>query len=383
MFPESIHFSVRPNRLLQSVDELPELKGRLRKQNTKVQDIRSKLLQLSIEQLSKLPKMKDSMVENLPYLAAEVHNKDLRARVLVISQTAIPTMSIPTLSRLLPFLYTERAFVEAVNARFVRKAPDSGPRWMTEYWKEFRQPSPSEAISKRLLKQNVSISEIQSHLDMCSSNLLFQHIVEDYVRNMKMSCLREENFQLLMTCCNGGFPLSAKRALLTWLLEEYMPENLSLKSMSEGSALREVVCIALKWIPRIRWGKMRKGIATALKVVWVEEQLKQLLGQSDSMRRVHWWRRWIRAIDDIHYHRPSGKIFLFCQGLVCVESIAVPLWMNVYPKEELIKNIQPKLWQPMPFNITISSIEKQRIPGWQLQFDDWMRQHCKGRPEKW
>ena len=207
--------------------------------------------------------------------------------------------------------------------------------------------------------------------------------MNDYVRNMPLSSLRRENFEQLMSCCKGGFPLTAKRKILAWLLQEYIPEQLQLNELTEGAPLREVVCLATRWIPKTRWRKMRQDIVTAMTVIWLEEQLKNLLGQSDSMRRFQWWRRWIRGVDDIHYHRPSGKIFLFCQGVVCVESIAVPLWMHVYPKEELIRNIQSKLWQPMPFNITIPAIEKQRIPGWQLQFDDWMRQHCKGRPEKW
>jgi len=380
MFPEDIHFSVRPQQLQQAVDSLPEPKGRPRKGTSKVRDIRKKLLQVPIEKLAQW-KMKANMLDVLPYLAAE-DNQDLQERVLVIAINGLPTMKNSTLMRLLPFLYREMSFVEVLNARFIANPPDS-PAWIKEYWKAFRKKDPAMEIAQRMISTGVKMTEIKGHLGMISTNELYLDIVGRYISTMDLASLKREPYQDVLACCRGGFPLSSRRNVVHWLLGEYLIEEHSLSVLQEGGPVRELLLLALDIFQKYDWEKLPPSTQSLANALRIEQQLFHLLGHGDSMRRARWWRRWVNFVDEIHYHRPSGKIFLFCGDFVCVEAIAVPLWLHIYPKDELLRNIQAKIWQSMPFNITIPSVEKQRIPGWQLQFDDWMKKRCKGRPERW
>ena len=385
MFPEDIQFSVQPRMLQHAVENLPESKGRVRKSVSKLRDIRNKLLQVPTEKLTQW-KMRSNMLDLMPYLASEMENIELRERVLAISINAMSTMSIATLSRLIPFLYRDRAFVESLNARLVTNPPTENPSWLVDHWKAFRKEDPAHSIAEKLLKEQVPVVDIQRELGMLSTNILLQDIIAAYVEIMDISTLKSETFLELLRHCQGGFPLSAQRSILCWMLEEYLSVEQPLSIVQENSPVRELVLLALNVLgppTRKDWEELPQMVQFLAHSLWLEEQLYRLLGQGDSMRRARWWRRWIRYINDIHYHRPSGKIFIYCQNFVCVESLAVPLWLHIYPTEELQRNIQAKIWQPMPFNITIPSVEKQRTPGWQLHFDDWMRKRCKGRPERW
>ena len=128
---------MRPTRLLTAIEGLPEVKQPARKSRDRFLELRKRLLEVDVEQMKQW-KMKPKMLDFLPYLAAEKSNAQLWERVVVLALGGVPILSDTQLGRLLPYLCCERSVIETVNARFLRKAPAAGPRWLRDNWRALR-----------------------------------------------------------------------------------------------------------------------------------------------------------------------------------------------------------------------------------------------------
>ena len=83
VFPEELNFLRHPQKLQFAIDALPEIKGRRRRSKTQLLALKKKLLQMSVNDLTKL-KMKSQMAKVLKTCLKYITLKLLTLKTIIL-----------------------------------------------------------------------------------------------------------------------------------------------------------------------------------------------------------------------------------------------------------------------------------------------------------
>lgn len=383
MFPKELHFTIYPRELQSAVELLPEPKGQVRGSGSASVELKNKLLQVPVEKL-KLWKMKPKMLSKLPYLVVEKENKALQERILAISVASMENCSEETLVLLVGYLYQKKEFVQAMNARFVKTPPQKN-LWLGKYYKAFRSEKPASNLAKFLLTETDNITDLDLLLKISSSSPLFEMVYMHYAKEYDWEKITQISFASVLDFLERGAPLKVKQKLLLELLKEYCVQEFSISVLRVGSPLRVLLQQTLSLFGAFAnpiWKSIPEAQRLA-KILFLEKKLEAYLGFGDSFSRLRWWKRWIESIDEIIVHRPSSLICLYLKDFVIVESLAVAQWLYIYERQDFMIQVQPKLWDSSPFQISLEGETIERELGWQDGMNRWMIQQGFQKGEEW
>lgn len=383
MFPKELHFNIYPRELQQAVELLAEPKGYVRHSTSTFSELKNKLLQVPVEKL-RLWKMKPKMLAKLPYLVIEEKDEELQERILAIAVASMENCSEDTLLQLLGYLYRNKEFIQAMNARFI-KAPPTKNIWLQTYYKLFRSETPASNLAEFLLKEVKDITQLDLVLKISPTSPLFEMVCMHYAKDYSWKHIKELPFPSVQRFLERGLPLKVKQKLLLELLKEYCTGEYPITVLKNGSVMRELAEYSLRLFGGFNkpiWSLVPKAKRLA-QIISFEKTLEVYLGFGDSFSRLRWWRRWIESIDEIIVHRPSSLICFYIREFVIVESLAVAQWLYIYDRKDFMAQIQPKLWNSSPFQIDLEGDVMEREQGWQDIMNRWMVAKGLQKGEEW
>ena len=341
MFPSNIQFVGTPIRLQQAVESLPEPKGKRRRSKSQDNALRQKLLQIETDQLRQW-KLKPTMLRLIPSLARERQNAILQEKVLAIAVTSIENMDTQTLSELVPLLWKQEEFRLAMNAQFVRTPPTEG--WLGLYYKAFRSVDPPVEIAA-ILDVNTPLYELHHRLNMQTSNPLFVDVAIAFAERSECRQICDWSWNTLLQFVMSGYPLKVRQHVLSWLLNEYIGQSVSMEDALEEGPLNQILSESVRF-PK-RWRRtLPDHIQNLLDGVQQYLELARWLPNAV----VQQWFPLIEFIESIVVHRPSGWLCASFDKCVVVWPMSKKdTQLYVVSKEQFRHRLSSKLRQPMPF----------------------------------
>ena len=381
MFPSTIDFNHRPKYLERAIENLPECKGEQRQFSAPDRDLAQKLQDIPIEKLKQW-KMKSTMLSRLPYLVMQGRDPKLRAKILAISIHSMSNFTVQSIALMVPYCYSDPDFMYAINARFLKEAPQS--TWLKDYYEFFRYPDIAQQIARRLEEEKSSILQIHTRVQCPKDSPLFAAICQAFLENYDLSQLKNLPFSDVIECCQKGYPLFLTQEILYFLLKEYCSVDLSLSVLSKGNPLRMVLELSLRTIgsPRLqRWS----GVPYARYLAQILEHyliLERYLSSVDGFRRVNWWKAWIENIEDIVVS-PAGYLCIYCADFVCIEYSSMAQYLYMYDRRDFTQEIEAQIWDSSIERIQLKGLTIERERGWQVAMNDWMKRRNCTKSERW
>ena len=376
-FPAELTFGVYPKRLKQAVDGLPEVKGRQKKRRSQLDDLQGKLLSVDVSTLSQW-KMKANVLEMLTQLAAGQHDLELRKRIVAISIASMANFHDETLQRLIPLLMEEKEFTMAVNARFARQNP-TNKGWLAKFYPIFRKEHPPQFLAQIAIEKKVHLLDLSDFLQMSLHNPLYQATCVAFSERWNFELLQSSNFDQVRHFCASGNPLVVRQMVLMWLLQRYCHQSFAIQQLYDVD-VHSFFESARKLLNAKHRQALPPFLQKHLQAMDIEHRLRRWLGDGD---RYLWWRNWLHCVDTVLCHHPSGIVCIYANNFVAVERFANPKQLELYGRQLWSKEIQAKLWQSQPFNITVEAVILERELYWQQALDDWMRDMNQGEPLTW
>jgi hypothetical protein len=366
MFPKTLIFSGTPLQLQRAVDILPEPKGRVRQRSSNSNSLREKLLQLEPDKLKQW-KMKPAMLRLIPDLAVERENIALRERVLAITQGSLVNMEYRTLQRLIPFVWDDHDTRLAINAHFVRNPP-TGSGWLAQQYKAFRNDDPALTIAESI-PEGVRLLALHRHLGMHTANPLFQAICHRYCMAWSIEQVRTWSWPDLLKWLRSGYPRVIRVRVFQWLLLEYTTEQVQSSDLVDGTPLHQLLEVGLGIVTREDQLSMPEH-----QQVWLRQiHNGQLLQRWASRTIASEWSTWLRYIQALDIHRPSGWLFIHLSDFVVVHSMVhTGQEMLILTREVFRQTVVTLLRQPTPFSM--SHIEQTMVMDseWSERLTEWM-----------
>ena len=366
MFPKNLTFSGTPLQLQRAIDILPEPKGRVRQRRSNSNSLREKLLQLEPAKLKQW-KMKPAMLRLIPDLAVERGNTALRERVLSITQGSLVNMEHRTLQRLIPFVWDDHETRLALNAHFVRNPP-TGSGWLAQQYKAFRNDDPALTIAESIPKE-IQLPALHRHLGMHTANPLFQAICHRYCMAWSIEQVRTWSWPDLLKWLQSGYPRNIRVRVFQWLLQEYTNEQLESSDFSNGSPLQELLQVGLDMTTQAERISMPEHQQAWL----VQIHNGHLLQRWASRKIASVWSRWLKYIQVLDIHRPSGWLFIHFSDFVVVHSMVhTGQEMHIITREAFRQTVATQLRQPTPFSLKQIDQTMVMDSAWSDRLTEWM-----------
>jgi hypothetical protein len=372
LLPEELDFSVRPRYLLQAVEGLPAPKGRRKKGRLKVHELRDKLMEVPVKNLSKW-KMKASAQEALPYLAAEQGNPDLQKRVAALSLAALPDMRLSLLARLLPFLVFDASVRRAALKRFRGSPPKEPlPAWLVGHWKDaLSSDTPALHLAKSVYRSRLSIAGVLQAIGLPASTPLGERFMHRYYAMLTDRDLKSQPFmETVEMIRSSGLPAEIRHGMLRWMLNSYVGGPRGTAASGAASWLLDVAVGEWGSHKRSAWNGLPSEVLRAAREAWIRKELCRLLGERDPLRRSDWWMCRLHQIKDVTTHPPSGLVAIDLGALLAVESLVEPARLRLFPGRGFREQWQATRWQSMPLHLPDADYEMFRKAGWQAELDN-------------
>ena len=368
LLPEEPLFQARPTRLMEAVSELPEAKGPPPQPRKKLQDLRSKLLELPVEKLKKW-KLKPSMLVHLPLLASEHHNEDLVQRVVVLSVGNIGVMKPQTIAELLNFFLEEPLFRKTTLRLFrMRSVPPKMPSWITEHWEQvFSADRPIEKLAQLLKKQKTPLYLVLKQSGIPTASPLASKLMFQYFAALSQAELKDQPFvPTLAFLKRNTFP-QLGQGLLRWMLHRYgerIESPAQLTNDEPAFPLYELAVFYWGSSDRSGWSDFSTSVKTVGQWVWVKRELRRIFGQDV---RCEWWMQYVREIEHISCHRPSGTVALDLGRWIVLEFLASPHRCCLYQASAFRAEWSLLRWKRTQLHLPKAQHEIHRQPSWKSE----------------
>ena len=362
MFPQQLHFSVRPTRLLTAIEGLPEVKQPARKRSDRFLELRKRLLEVDVEQMRQW-KMKPKMLDFLPYLAAEKSNVQLWERVVALAVGGVAILSDMQLGRLLPYLSAERTVIEVVNARFLRQPPTAGPRWLLDNWRALRSENPAAQMALHYHQADVSIFELRSTAELPAASELTERIELEYWQLLSATERDSLGFQRSSSALQAGLSLGVRQRLAGHIFAHIGPE-VCWPWLDVEHPVRELVENTSALFSVEHATASIKNWTTALAI---DKGLRSMFRQDDARQRLNWWLRWRPSIQGVVLHRPTLTVAIKLGDGTVIERRSEP--EVAYFCGGKSERLLAQLWNTHLSLDTLPLQSWNRSPDWQHEFD--------------
>ncbi|MBM76524.1 MAG: hypothetical protein CMK59_14045 [Proteobacteria bacterium] len=373
LLPEEPLFQARPTRLMEAVSELPESKGPAPQPRRKIQNLRQKLLQIPIEKLKKW-KLKPSMLVHLPLLASETQNTELSERVLVLSIGNIGVFKPQTIAELLHF-YLEHAVFRKTVLRLFRKrsVPPKMPFWIKEYWEPvFSSERPVEKLVQMLKKEGLLLHLVLSRSEIPATAPLANKLMFQYFAAMSQAELKEQPFVPTLNLLQKNMFPDLGQGLLRWMLHRYgetIDSPIHLTQEEPLVPLYELAVFYWGSTDRSGWSDFSPIIKRVGRWVWVKKELRRIFGQDI---RSEWWNQYLRDIQNISCHRPSGTVAIDLGHWVALEFLATPHRCSLYRASDFRAKWSLLRWKRTQLHLPPAQHEIDRLSNWKSELSSFL-----------
>ena len=367
----------RPEQLQEVIDALPPTKGSRTRARRPISQLRSQLLERSVEQLRQ-QRMTHKAREVLPYLAVETRNPELRERIVALTIQQVREMRWPLLAQMLPYLWEEEELRSSARTRAQTDPPVSGPRWLTHHWEAaLGAAHPPTALAREGLAVEPILGRLLSHLELRDGSPLGQAVLNAALDLADETWLGEQPYtETLRTIENSTAAPEIRMRLLAMILDRYVGEARSWQIFNGGPMVELMtVCRSiLRGWPHERPGAWRRMPTIARRVGhWMHhrEQLDALYpyDRPDTLGVGRAWRSLIPWVDQM-WTDPSSQIFAMQIGkTVYVEHLSSPQRCAIYRRTGWWR-----IWRQHTSTAPRSPLPEsddilERGPGWRTDFD--------------